>query len=40
MVRLSVGVEHVDDIWSDLVQALEYVGQSSSKTSRISMTLP
>jgi len=40
MVRLSVGVEHVDDIWSDLVQALEHVGQSSSKTSKMSMTLP
>ncbi|MFZ1412447.1 MAG: PLP-dependent transferase, partial [Micropruina sp.] len=23
MVRLSVGIEHVDDLWADLVQAIE-----------------
>jgi cystathionine gamma-synthase len=25
LVRLSVGIEHVDDLWSDLEQALEAV---------------
>jgi cystathionine beta-lyase/cystathionine gamma-synthase len=23
MIRLSVGLEHTDDVWDDLVQALE-----------------
>jgi len=23
MIRLSVGLEHTDDVWNDLVQALE-----------------
>jgi cystathionine gamma-synthase len=26
LVRLSVGIEHVEDLWSDLAQALDHLG--------------
>ena len=28
LVRLSVGIEHVEDLWADLAQALDHLDQS------------
>jgi cystathionine gamma-synthase len=30
LLRMSVGIEHVDDLWADLSGALEPIGQSSA----------
>jgi hypothetical protein len=31
MVRLSVGIEHIDDIWGDLDQALEAMNGAAAE---------